>query len=192
MDHTEVRGRLLDASTGEPIEGGTVYLTQGVSWMVADSQVTGADGQYHFIYDHDAIPVADVWAEAPNYLDNRNIRTWSANYPNGGATGRLGVRENGRVNIEDTRLPPVGYVKYHFKQVHPFSGGVEVRFLPYDKRTVISWNGNGLDRTYTAVFPGGVDYRVGYSILRNGQLDASVIDTLHIPRFDTLYYYVEF
>jgi hypothetical protein len=192
LDHTEVKGRLLDASTGEPIEGGDVYLTYGTSWMIRDSLKTGADGRYHFYYNHDSIAVADVWAKAPNYLSNRNIGTWAAQYPNGGATGRIAVRENGRVNNEDIRLPPMGYVKYHFKQVQPFSGGIEIRFLPYDYPGVISWNGQGLDRTYTSVFPGGVNYRVGYSILRSGQLDTSVLDTMFIPRLDTLTLYVEF
>ncbi|TVQ81290.1 MAG: carboxypeptidase regulatory-like domain-containing protein, partial [Flavobacteriales bacterium] len=52
MDHTEVKGRLLDASTGEPIEGGTVYLTQGAGWVIFDSVVTTANGEYAFVYDH--------------------------------------------------------------------------------------------------------------------------------------------
>jgi hypothetical protein len=192
LDHTEVRGRLLDASTGEPIEGGTVYLVQGAGWVIFDSVVTTANGEYAFVYDHVLNSHADIWAKAPNYLSNRNIATWSAQYPNGGATSRDFVRENGRVNHQDVHLPPVGYVKYHFKQVHPFSGGVEVRFTPYDSRSVVSWNGNGLDRTYTSVFPGGTKYRIGYAILRNGVLDEQRYDSLYIPRFDTLTYYVEF
>jgi len=192
LDHTEVKGRLLDASTGEPIEGGTVYLTFGRSWMIVDSLITKTDGQYSFSYDHDSIYVADFWAKAPNYLSNKNIGTWSADYPNEGASGRGAVRENGRVNHEDIRLPPIGYVKYHFKQVDPYAGSIEVRFLPYDNLGVVSWNGQGLNRSYTSVFPGGVHYRIGYSILRDGQLETSVIDTLFIPRFDTLHYYHEF
>jgi hypothetical protein len=192
LDHTEVKGRLLDASTGEPIEGGSVYLTWGVSSTILDSLTTGADGRYSFIYDHDSIPVADVYAQATNYLTNRNIGTWAAQYPNGGASGRIGVRQNGQVNHEDIRLPPMGYVNYHFKQVQPFSGTIQIRFTPYDNPGVVSWNGQGLDRTYTSVFPGGVDYRLVYSILRNGQVDVAMRDTMFIPRFDTLTLYVEF
>jgi len=192
MDHTEVKGRLLDASTGEPIEDGTIYLTYGTSWMIVDSLITRADGRYSFSYDHDSIHVADFWAKAPNYLSNKNIGSWSADYPNGGATGRGAVRENGRVNNEDIRLPPVGYVKYHFKQVQPYAGTIEVRFTPYDNLGVVSWNGQGLDQTYTSVFPGGTTYRIGYAILKNGELAEQRYDSLYIPRFDTLTYYVEF
>ena len=192
MDHTEVKGRLLDASTGEPIEGGTVYLTFGRSWMIVDSFITKADGRFSFSYDHDSIYVADFWAKAPNYLSNKNIGTWAADYPNGGASGRGAVRENGRVNYEDIRLPPMGYVKYHFKQVDPYTGSIEVRFTPYDNLGVVSWNGQGLNRSYTSVFPGGTTYRVGYAILRNGELHEQRYDSLFIPRFDTLHYYHEF
>lgn len=192
LGHTQIKGRLLDASTGEPIEGGDVYLTYGTGWMIRDSLKTGADGRYHFFYNHDSIPVADVYAKAPNYLTNRNIGNWNPQYPNGGATGRIAVRENGQVNNEDIRLPPMGYVKYHFKQVQPFSGGIEIRFSPYDNLGVISWNGQGLDRTHTSVFPGGTVYRIGYAILRNGVLDEQRYDSLFIPRFDTLTYKVEF
>jgi len=192
LDHTEVKGRLLDASTSEPIEGGTIYLTDGGSWIIVDSLVTTGNGHYSFKYDHEEYSYAEFWAKAPNYLTNKNIGTWSADYPDGGATGRGTVRENGRVNNEDIRLPPMGYVKYHFKQVEPYTDNIEVRFLPYDNLGVVSWNGQGLNRSYTSIFPGGVYYHVGYSILRNGQLDTSVIDTLYIPRFDTLHYYNEF
>jgi hypothetical protein len=192
LDHTEVKGRLLDASTGEPIEGGNVYLTRGASWIIVDSVLTTANGRYSFKYDHMEYSYAEVWAKAPNYLSNRNIGTWNPQYPNGGATGRMGVRENGRVNNEDIRLPPMAYVKYHFKQIQPFSGGIEIRFSPYDNPGVISWNGQGLDRTHTSVFPGGTVYRIGYAILRNGVLDEQRYDSLFIPRFDTLTYKVEF
>jgi hypothetical protein len=192
MDHTEVEGRLLDASTGEPIEGGTIYLTDGGSWIVVDSLVTTATGEYSFKYDHEEYGYAEFWAKAPNYLSNKNIGTWSADYPNGGASGRGAVRENGRVNHEDTRLPPTGYVKYHFKQVDPYPGSIEVRFTPYDNLGVISWSGQALNRSYTSVFPGGTTYRIGYAILRNGELYEQRYDSLYIPRFDTLTYYVEF
>lgn len=192
MSHTEVKGRLLDASTGEPIEGGTVYLTYGVSWIVLDSVTSSADGSYSFSYDHDSIPVADVWAKAPKYLSNENIGTWAANYPNGGASGRGAVKHNGEVNHLDIRLPPMGYVKYHFKQVESYPGEIEVRFTPYDSFSVVSWNGQGLNNTYTSVFPGGTAYRIGYAILRDGKLDEQRYDSLFIPRFDTLNYYVEF
>ena len=192
MDHTEVKGRLLDASTGEPIEDGTVYLTDGASWVIVDSVVAKANGEYSFKYDHQEHSYAELWAQAQNYLSNENIATWAADYPNGGATAREHVRENGRLNQLNIRLPPMGYVKYHFKQVEPYSGGIEVRFTPYDSPGVVSWNGQGLDQTYTSVFPGGTTYRIGYAILRNGNLDEQRYDSLFIPRFDTLTYYVEF
>jgi len=192
MDHTELKGRLLDASTGEPIEGGTVYLTDGASYVVVDSLVTTANGQYSFKYNHEEYSYAEFFAKAPNYLSNKYISTWAADYPNGGASGGGAVRENGRVNHEDTRLPPRGYVKYHFKQVEPYAGNIEVRFTPYDNSGVVSWNGQGLNRTYTSVFPGGTTYRIGFAILRNGELDEQRYDSLFIPRFDTLTYYHEF
>jgi hypothetical protein len=89
-------------------------------------------------------------------------------------------------------LPPKGYVQYHFKQVEPYSGTINVRFTPYNLLGVVAWNGQGLNRTYTSVYPGGVANRIGYSIIRNGELTKSIIDTHYVPRFDTLYYYVEF
>jgi len=192
MDHTEVRGVLRDAATGDPIEGGTVYLMLGLSSIKKDSFTTQADGRYHFSYDHDALSVTSVWAKAPRYLSNENIGNWAAEYPNGGATGQDLVAEDGEVNYKDIRLPPKGYVQYHFKQVDPYPGNIHVRFTPYDSWGVEDWNGQGLNRTYTSVYPGGVSYRVGYSIIRDGELSKSIIDTHHIPRFDTLYYYVEF
>lgn len=192
MDHTEVRGVLRDAATGEPIEGGTVYLMLGLSSIKKDSFTTGVDGRYHFSYDHETNLAANVWAKAPSYLSNENAGNWGMGYPNGGATGRDIVAENGEVNYIDIRLPPKGYVQYHFRQVEPYSGTMDVRFIPYDTMGVVAWNGQGLNRTYTSVYPGGVANRIGYSIIRDGELYKSVDDTLFIPRFDTLYYYVEF
>jgi len=191
MDHTEVRGVLRDAATGDPIEGGTVYLMLGLSSIKKDSFTTQADGRYHFSYDHDSNFAANVWAKAPRYLSNEGIGNWAAEYPNGGATGRDIVAENGEVNYIDIRLPPKGYVQYHFKQVDPYSGSINVRFSPYNS-WVIDWNGQGLDRTHTSVSPGGVVYSIGYAILRDGEVYEQRYDSLFIPRFDTLYYYVEF
>lgn len=188
MDHTEVRGRLLDASTGEPIEGGTVYLVQGAGWVIFDSVVTAANGEYAFVYDHVLNSHADIWAKAPNYLSNRNIATWSAQYPNGGATSRDFVRENGRVNHQDVRLPPVGYVKYCFIKDSGSSANFRVNLMPYNLRDRYPVAGPGLDDCHTFQYPSGVDYRIVYAIFKDGQLFKTVEDTAYIPRFDTLVY----
>jgi hypothetical protein len=108
MDHTEVRGVLRDAATGEPIEGGTVYLMLGLSSIKKDSFTTGADGRYHFSYDHETHQAANVWAKAPHYLSNEGIGNWAAEYPNGGASGRDIMAENGEVNYIEIRLPHMG------------------------------------------------------------------------------------
>lgn len=135
MDHTEVKGRLLDASTGEPIEGGKVFLTYGTGWILVDSLTTSANGKYSFSYDHDSIPVADVWAKAENYLSNENIGTWAANYPNGGATGRGAVKHDGEVNHLDIRLPPIGYVKFCFNITSTDAGNDEAYCFQYSAFT---------------------------------------------------------
>jgi len=192
MDHTELKGRLLDASTGEPIEGGTVYLTFGRSSMIVDSLITKADGRYSFSYDHDSIYVADFWAKAPNYLSNKNIGTWAADYPDGGASGRGAVRENGRVNREDTRLPPRGYVKYCFTKTSSSSGNYKVNLLPYSEATLFPVGGTGLRNCYTFYYPGGVDYRIVYAIFKDGVLVRGVEDTAYVPRFDTLTYTINY
>lgn len=192
LDHTEVKGRLLDASTGEPIEGGDVYLTYGTSWMIRDSLKTGADGRYHFYYNHDSIPVADVYAKAPNYLTNENIGTWGVHYPNGGATGRIAVRENGRVNNEDIRLPPIGYVKYCFIKTSSSSGHFRVNLIPYSELTFFPVSGPDLQNCHTFYYPSGVNVRIFYAIFKDGQLFKSVDDTAYIPRLDTLTYNIEY
>tara|TARA_R110001592_G_scaffold162584_1_gene395875 strand:+ start:704 stop:1357 length:654 start_codon:yes stop_codon:yes gene_type:complete len=192
MDHTEVKGRLLDASTGEPIEGGTIYLTDGGSWIVVDSLVTTATGEYSFKYDHEEYGYAEFWAKAPNYLSNKNIGTWAADYPNGGASGRGAVRDNGRVNYEDIRLPPVGYVKYCFTKTSTGSGNYKVNLLPYSESTLFPVAGGALEDCFTFYYPGGVDYRIVYAIFKDGTLVEGVEDTAYVPRFDTLTYNIEF
>ena len=192
MDHTIAQGKLVDAYSGEPIENGTVYLSKGSpGWAVYDSVITGADGRYYFKYDHNLNPIADIWAKADGYLDNRNVAAWSAHY-DPGATPRRGVRAHGRVNGLTVRLPPIGWVKYHFKNVNNLEGSFEIRFSPYDSWGVVSWSGLNLDRTYTSIYPSGVDFEIGYAILRNGALYKQHYDTLFIPHKDTLTYYVEF
>lgn len=192
-DITNVRGRLFDASTSEPIIGGKVYLTDGASWILADSAITNIDGSYQFQYNNQQYPYTEIWATAKNYLSNENISNWTAEYPKP-ASGRQSVQDDGygEINNIDIRLPPIGYVKYHFKQVHHFAGNTEIRFTPYDTLGLISWNGQGLNKTYTSIFPGGTDYRIGHAIKQNGVLVELKLDTLFIPRFDTLTYYVEF
>ena len=193
MDHTIAQGRLVDAYSGEPIENGTVYLSKGSpGWAVYDSVITGADGSYYFKYDHNLNPIADIWAKADEYLDNRNIASWAADYPGEGASPREPIQYDGRINIHDVRLPPIGWVKYHFKNVNNLEGSYEIRFSPYDSWGVVSWSGLNLDRTYTSIYPSGVNYLIGYAILRNGILFQEEYDTLFIPHKDTLTYYVEF
>lgn len=135
MDHTEVKGRLLDASTGEPIEGGTIYLTDGSSWLIADSLGSKANGEYSFKYDHEQYAYAEIWTKAHNYLTNQNIASWSADYPGGGATAREHVRENGRVNHLDIRLPPMGYVKFCFSKTSTDAGNDEAYCFQYSAFT---------------------------------------------------------
>lgn len=193
MDHTEIKGRLLDASTGEPIEGGTIYLKDGTtSWVIVDSLVTRANGQYSFKYDHEEYSYAEIWAKAPNYLSNENIGTWAADYPNGGATGGEHVRENGQVNQLDIRLPPIGYVKYCFNKNSAGSGNYKVNLLPYSELTVFPVAGADLHNCFTFYYPGGVDYRIVYAIFEGGTLVSTIEDTAYVPRFDTLTYTIDY
>jgi len=190
---TTVRGHLLDASTSEPISGGKVYLTDGANWILADSAITGTDGSYQFQYNNNKYPYTEIWATAKNYLPNENIGNWAADYLKP-ASGRQSVQDDGygEINYVDIRLPPIGYVKFHFKQVHHFEGNIEIRFMPYDTLGVISWNGQDLNKTYTSIYPGGTHYQVEHAIRENSVLVELKLDTLYIPRFDTITYYVEF
>ena len=130
-DISTVKGRLLDASNSKPITGGKVYLTDGASWILADSAITGADSSYQFQYNNNKYPYTEIWATAKNYLPNENIANWAAEYPKP-ASGRQSVQDDGygEINYVDIRLPPIGFVKYHFKQVHHFAGNTEIRFTP--------------------------------------------------------------
>ena len=193
VGETTVKGHLLDASTSEPISGGKVYLTDGASCIIADSTITSSDGSYEFQYSNKQYSYTEIWATAKNYLTNENIGTWAANYPKP-ASGRQSVQNDAYEGIsnQDIRLPPIGYLKYHFKQIHQSTGNTEIRFAPYDTLGVISWNGQGLDKSYTSIFPAGTKSQISYALIQNGELVEFKQDTLYIPRFDTLTYYVEF
>ena len=192
LPYTILQGQLLDAYTREPINNGKVFLTDGQSYDLVDSFTVGIDGEYLFKYDHHEYPYTMTHSSAGQYLSNANISRWAAEYLAPGATPRRSVKNDGAINNLDILLPPIGWVKYHFKNVNNLEGSFEIRFSPYDSWGVVSWSGLNLDRTYTSIYPSGVDFEIGYAILRNGALYKQHYDTLFIPHKDTLTYYVEF
>ncbi len=192
-DYTEVEGQLLDAATHTPIKNGKVSLYLGLGTRVLMDTLTDENGRYYFKYFQGELvqfgtTLTSVAAEAENYLANANGGHFGLDYP---THGNIIIDKDGFKNTIDIVLPPIGYVKYHFKNTIPHSGSLEVRFSPYNKQ-VISWGGQGIDRTYTSVFPGGSRYRIGYAILLNDSILQNSRDSLFIPRFDTLIYYNEF
>mgnify|MGYP003644194351 CR=1 FL=1 len=88
-DISIVKGRLLDASNSKPITGGKVYLTDGASWILADSAITGADGSYQFQYNNKQYPYTEIWATAKNYLPNEILVIGQPNTLNLPVVGNL-------------------------------------------------------------------------------------------------------
>jgi hypothetical protein len=185
---TVVTGRLLDASTLEPIAGGTVTIEYGNRSM---DTVTGPNGAYRFDFEHDEKYVYRLTAEANRYLDNKNIGIWASDYPSGKPSPSQRLKLN-TVNQTDIKLPPEGFVEYHLKQINPYIGNIEVRILPYNSLSIISYNGQGLNIKYLDRAPGGISRRVGCSIIRDNDSLQSFSDTLLVPRFDTLRYTIGF
>ena len=186
--HTIVEGQLLDAATLEPIAAGIVIIEYGNHRM---DTVTDFNGDYRFDFVHKDKYAYYVTATANKYFGNDNVGIWATSYPNGKPSPVQRI-ELDKVNQTDIKLPPEGFVEYHLKQIKPFNGNIEVRILPYNSLTVISYNGQGLDKYYIDRLPGGTYHRIGCSIIRNNDSLQSLTDTLFVPRFDTLHYSIEF
>lgn len=188
---TVVTGRLLDASTLEPIAGGTVTIEYGDRSM---DTVTGPNGEYRFDFEHDDKHTHYLIAEAEWYFGNDNVGAWGDYYPTRGRPSSVQLVNVNRANSIDIKLPPKGFISYQLTQVNPYSGSIKLNLSPRNpfSTQIKSFNGNNLNTTFLDTVPGGAFIGVRYSIIRNGDSLQAFFDTIFVPRFDTLHYTIEF
>lgn len=188
---TAVTGRLLDASTLEPIAGGTVTIKYGPNRM---DTLTDEDGAYNFDFKQNDKHAYYLTAEAEQYFGNDNVGVWGDYYPVNGRASPVQRLELNRSNNIDIKLPPKGYIKYHLEQVNPYSGSIKLNLSPRNPFSthIESFNGSGLNTTYFDIVPGETYIGVRYTIIRDGDSIQAFNDSVFVPRFDTLDYTIEF
>lgn len=121
-----VEGVLLDASSLEPIEGGTVEINSGKAGLAGTGSAhtkflemtTEADGKFYFEFTRDKNLLYMLYAKTLNHYGNRSVGTWPMTY-NGespSTTIYLDVHQTAHVR-QDIRLPPKATLRIRFINV---------------------------------------------------------------------------
>lgn len=183
LDYTVVKGRLLDASTHEPVAGGTITIIEtDYATMEHDflDTVTNALGEYYFKFSHVKGRSYLLAASAPNYWTNRNISSWQDIYPLGRPTPLYYINR-GRIINKDIILPPVGYLRYHIiNQEH------QQDYLNIDTQYDLGNPFVGLNvDVVTPPEPVKAGTKYPRVIYFGSPLDSARYDSIYVPRFDT-------
>ena len=198
LNHTEVKGQLLDASTLEPIANGTIYLTKregGNLWnpghdIPFKEITTDQNGYYEYSFVHNWDSIYSVFATAENYFTNHNSGA-GVTYPTGRTTGQIAL-SSGKINNGNILLAPRCWLKLRIRNTSQKHNRISINGIDPSGNNALSFSGYEVD-SYTIVLKyGNYENELPIFLYKDNKLIRQYVEAVHCSAFDTTYYEITY